>query len=108
MLGPEQIDIHCNTLTPRDLRRLADHDCKISSSPETEMQMGMGPPIIGRAIDAGIQPSLSCDTLACNFGYLFSQMRLALQAERCRHNDEYNGRHEMPPTLRFGVRDALR
>ncbi len=108
LLGPEQVHIHCNSLTPRDLRRLADHDCKISSSPETEMQMGMGHPIIGRAIDAGIRPSLSCDTTSCNSGDLFGQMRIALQAERCRHNDGYNGRHEMPPALRFGVRDALR
>ena len=34
----------------RDLRRLADAGCKVSSSPETELQMGMGHPVIGRAL----------------------------------------------------------
>jgi len=108
LLRPQQIHVHCNTLSPRDLRRLADHGCKVSSSPETEMQMGMGHPIIGRAIDAGIRPSLSCDVISCNSGDMFSQMRLALQSERCEHNAGYNQRHEMPPKLRFSVRDALR
>ena len=108
LLGPEQIHVHCNTLSPRDLRRLADHGCKVSSSPETEMQMGMGHPVIGRAIEAGMRPSLSCDVISCNSGDLFAQMRMALQTERCRHNAAYNERHEVPPKLPFGVRDALR
>ena len=108
LLGADQIHIHCNAMSPRDLRRLADHDCKVSSSPETEMQMGMGPPIVGRAVAAGMRPSLSCDTISCNSGDMFGQMRLALQVERCRHSAGYHERHEMPPKLTFGVRDALR
>ena len=108
LLGPEQVHVHCNTLTPRDLRRLADRGCKVSSSPETEMQMGMGHPVIGRAVDAGMRPSLSCDVISCNSGDLFAQMRLALQAERCRQNARYNERGEMPAELHFSVRDALR
>ena len=108
LLGADQIHIHCNAMSPRDLRRLADHDCKVSSSPETEMQMGMGPPIVGRAVAAGMRPSLSCDTISCNSGDMFGQMRLALQVERCRHSAGYHESHEMPPKLTFGVRDALR
>lgn len=108
LLGPDQIHVHCNALTPRDLRRLAENDCKVSSSPETEMQMGMGYPVIGRALGLGMRPSLSCDTISCNSGDMFAQMRLALQAERCRHNDADNARQETPSDLRLGVRDALR
>lgn len=108
LLGPDQLHVHCNSILPRDLQRLADNGCKVSSSPETEMQMGMGYPIVGRAIDLGMRPSLSVDVVTCSSGDLFSQARLALQVERCRDNDTYNRRHEMPSRLRFGVRDALR
>ena len=45
--------------TTRDLRRLADRGCKVSSSPETELQMGMGHPVIRRALERGMRPSLS-------------------------------------------------
>src|SRR4029450_11527858 len=81
---------------------------KVSSSPETEMQMGMGHPVIGRAVDAGMRPTLSCDVISCNSGDLFAQMRLALQAERCQQNARCNERGEMPAELHFSVRDALR
>src|SRR5256714_7851919 len=68
LLGPEQVHVHCNTLDSRDLRRLAEHDCKVSSSPETELQMGMGHPVIGRALAHGMRPSLSCDVMSSNSG----------------------------------------
>lgn len=108
LLDAQQVHVHCNTLDERGFRRLAENDCKISSSPETEMQMGMGRPVIGRALQHGIRPSLSCDVMSSNSGDMFSQMRLGLQFERCMHNDQLNARNEMPSTLAFTVRDALR
>ena len=91
--------MHCNTLDDRDLRRLADNDCKVSSSPETEIQMGMGHPVIRRALDHGMRPSLSCDVMSSNSGDMFSQMRLGLQFERCMRNDTFNARNRMPDSL---------
>lgn len=108
LLGPDQIHVHCNTLGQRDLRRLAEHDCKVSSSPETELQMGMGHPIIRRALELGMRPSLSCDVMSSNSGDMFSQMRLGLQFERAIRNDTFHARGEMPDSLDLTVRDALR
>jgi cytosine/adenosine deaminase-related metal-dependent hydrolase len=108
LLGPDQIHVHCNTLGQRDLRRLAEHDCKVSSSPETELQMGMGHPIIRRALELGMRPSLSCDVMSSNSGDMFSQMRLGLQFERAMRNDTFHARGEMPDSLDLTVRDALR
>jgi cytosine/adenosine deaminase-related metal-dependent hydrolase len=108
LLGPDQVHVHCNTLRDRDLRRLADHGCKVSSSPETELQMGMGHPIIRRALAFGMRPSLSCDVMSSNSGDMFSQMRLGLQFERAMRNDEFHARGEMPDSLDLTVRDALR
>ena len=108
LLGAEQVHVHCNTLDDRDFRRLADNGCKVSSSPETEIQMGMGHPVIRRALEHGMRPSLSCDVMSSNSGDMFSQMRIGLQFERCMRNDTFNARNLMPDTLDLTVRDALR
>ena len=108
LLGADQVHVHCNTLDDRDFRRLVDNDCKVSSSPETEIQMGMGHPVIRRALQFGMRPSLSCDVVSSNSGDMFSQMRLGLQFERCMRNDAFNARSQMPEPLDLTVRDALR
>jgi cytosine/adenosine deaminase-related metal-dependent hydrolase len=108
LLGPDQVHVHCNTLDERDFGRLAEHDCKVSSSPETEIQMGMGHPVIGRALAHGMRPSLSCDVMSSNSGDMFAQMRLGLQFERCMRNDVFNAQNRMPDRLDLTVRDALR
>jgi cytosine/adenosine deaminase-related metal-dependent hydrolase len=108
LLGAQQVHVHCNTLDERDLRRLAENDCKLSSSPETEIQMGMGHPVIRRALELGMRPSLSCDVMSSNSGDMFSQMRIGLQFERCMRNDAFNSRNLMPDALDLTVRDALR
>lgn len=108
LLASEQVHVHCNTLDERNLARLAEHDCKLSASPETELQMGMGRPVIGRALALGMRPSLSCDVASSNSGDMFSQMRLGLQFERSVRNDAFHARNTMPDTLDLTVRDALR
>lgn len=108
LLGSDQVHVHCNTLDERDFRRLADNGCKVSSSPETELQMGMGHPVIGRALAHGMRPSLSCDVISSNSGDMFAQMRLGLQFERAMRNDLDNAAGRMPARLELTVRDALR
>ena len=107
LLGADQVHVHCNTLDDRNFRRLAENDCKVSSSPETEIQMGMGHPVIRRALQFGMRPSLSCDVMSSNSGDMFSQMRIGLQFERCMRNDAFNARNQMPEPLDLTVRDAL-
>jgi 5-methylthioadenosine/S-adenosylhomocysteine deaminase len=107
LLGPDQIHVHCNTLDDRDLGRLATHGCKVSASPETELQMGMGHPVICRALELGMRPSLSCDIVSACSGDMFAQMRIGLQFERCMRNDAFNSRNRMPDRLTPTVRDAL-
>ena len=100
--------MHCTALDERDLRRLAEHDCKVSSSPETELQMGMGHPVIGRALALAMRPSLSCDSITANSGDMFAQMRLGLQFERSVRNAVHNAANQIPESLDLTVRDALR
>lgn len=107
LLGADQVHVHCNTLTDADLDRLAGAGCAVSSSPETEIQMGMGHPVIGRALERDMQPSLSCDIVSSNSGDMFAQMRIGLQFERCMANDAVNAAGRMPERLELTVRDGL-
>jgi 5-methylthioadenosine/S-adenosylhomocysteine deaminase len=107
LLGPEQVHVHCNTLSDTDFDRLRDHECKLSSSPETELQMGMGHPVIGRALERGMRPSLSADVMSSNSGDMFTQMRLGLQFERVMRNDVANAEGRLPDTLEPTTRDAI-
>jgi cytosine/adenosine deaminase-related metal-dependent hydrolase len=108
LLESEQVHVHCNALSDEELGLLADAGAKVSSTPETELQMGMGHPVIGRALALGMKPTLGCDIVSLNSGDMFAQMRIGLQFERAMENDLVIASGEMPETLRLGVRDALR
>lgn len=107
LLGPDMVHIHCNACTDRDWQHLERSQAKISVSPETELQMGMGRPPIGRALAAGLVLSLSCDVVSSNSGDMFTQMRLGLQDARARENDRHHAVRSDPTSLAFTVRDAL-
>jgi cytosine/adenosine deaminase-related metal-dependent hydrolase len=107
LLGPDIVHVHCNACTERDWLLLKRSDGKISVTPETEMQMGMGHPPIRKAIDAGLVLSLSCDVVSSNSGDMFTQMRLGLQDARALDNDEYHRRRTDPSAIAFTTRDAI-
>src|SRR5207237_628380 len=54
LLSAEQVHVHCNTLDADDWQLLRQHGCKVSTSPETELNMGMGALAIGRCLELGI------------------------------------------------------
>jgi len=108
LLGAEQIHVHCNTLSDGEWRHLARAGAKVSISPETELNMGMGRLALGKCRELGIRPTLSCDIVSLNSGDLLSQMRLALAYQRFVDNDPINQRGAMPQKLQCSARDALR
>ena len=107
LLGPEQVHVHCNTLGDAEWRMLADAGCKVSVSPETEMNMGMGRLAIGKCLEFGIRPTLSCDIISLNSGDLFTQARLAIAYQRFVENDVLNQSGRMPDALVTRARDAI-
>jgi cytosine/adenosine deaminase-related metal-dependent hydrolase len=108
LLGPDQVHVHCNTLDDAEWKMLAGAGGKVSISPETELNMGMGHPVFEQCRRYGIHPTLSCDITSLNSGDLFSQMRMGLANARCTDNDVVNRRGAMPRSLTFKARDALR
>ncbi len=107
LLGPDIVHVHCNACTAHEWELLRRSDAKISTSPETEIAMGMGRPAIRRALDLGLVASLSCDVVSMNSGDMFTQMRMALQFERCMDNASLNYGGGNPSELRLRARDAL-
>ncbi len=107
LLGPDMVHVHCNTCTAREWELLRRSDAKISTSPESELQMGMGHPPIAQALEAGLTLSLSCDVMSASSGDMFTQMRMGLQFARCMANDDFNARRDDPRELAYYARDAL-
>lgn len=86
LLGPHQVHGHANTLTDREFGLLADAGAAIASSPETELQMGIGFPVFWKAKLAGIRAGLGADIQANNSADMLTQIRIAMQAENARIN----------------------
>jgi cytosine/adenosine deaminase-related metal-dependent hydrolase len=108
LLGPDLVWVHMNLTTDQELSRVVETGGAISCTPETEMQMGMGHPVFGRFIGVGGKPSLGCDVISNNSGCLFSQMRLALQAQRMLDNDVELAHRHGPDTIDLSSETAAR
>jgi cytosine/adenosine deaminase-related metal-dependent hydrolase len=74
--------VHGNGLSDDQLAMLADAGGSVSVSPDVELKMGFEPLITGRALAAGLRPSLSIDDCPSAGGDMFGAMRTAVAAER--------------------------
>ncbi|WP_447950255.1 amidohydrolase family protein [Microbacterium aurum] len=101
LLDPHQVHVHCNTLDEAEWRALAAHGAKISISPETELNMGMGRPVFAQARQHGLKPTLSADVVSLNSGDLFHQLRLAIAFDRWASTEHVNlaGEDPLAPTV---------
>ena len=108
LLGSDLLFVHTNLSNDDEIKMIADSGGRIASTPETEMQMCMGPSVIGRFMRAGELPTFGTDIISNNSGDLLVQARLALQTQRLLDNAEVLKTHEGPETLTLSVRDILR
>jgi len=109
LLGPDVNYAHGNMLTDRELDLIASSKGTLSLTPSTDMLMQFGTfPGTGRALERVIVCGFGVDTI-CSCGTdLFSEMRLALAAERSRANAPALARGEQVPTVALHQRDMLR
>ncbi|WP_394827646.1 amidohydrolase family protein [Pendulispora albinea] len=83
LLGSDLTLVHAAAATDEALRLLADRGVTVSVSPQIELVMeGLGTPIVGRMLAAGITPSLSVDAETSASSDMFTQMRMAYAAYR--------------------------
>ncbi|GGM62383.1 cytosine/adenosine deaminase-related metal-dependent hydrolase [Halarchaeum rubridurum] len=82
LLGNDLNYVHANRLTDEEFRLMGASGGSISTTAEVELQMGMGMPAIGDAVDAGATPSVGVDIVSNVSDDLFTQLRTAVQVER--------------------------
>lgn len=85
LLGPDVLLSHATNLFATDVRRLREVGAHVSSTPESELQMGHGWPV---CFEEGLteMASLGIDCQANNAASIIQQARIVLQAERARRN----------------------
>ncbi len=108
LLGPDMLFVHGASLTSGELDAIAAAGAGLSSTPETELQMGMGYPVAFSARGHGVRTSLGIDIVSNYAGDMFAQMRLALQSARAMENQLLAERRQAPRRIGLKVRDALR
>lgn len=93
--------VHANGIDDDELRMLADAGCSVSISPDVELKMGMGWPMTGRMLAAGLRPTLSTDDAPSVGGDMFATMRTAYVVQR-----GLDGSLQSRDVLEFGTVDG--
>ena len=82
ILWQHQLHSHCNTSTAHDFALMLEAGCSVSSTPESELAMGIGQTIVARADAAGLNVGLGADIQANDSPDSLMSMRLAMQNDR--------------------------
>ena len=100
LLGPDVNYAHGNMLTDEEFDLIATSNGTLSITASTDMLMQFGTyPATGRALERHITCGFGVDTI-CSCGTdLFSEMRLALAAERSRANADALAKGHRVPTV---------
>ncbi|MGO4145679.1 amidohydrolase family protein [Paenarthrobacter sp. YAF11_1] len=82
VLDSRMILVHATTLQETDWQLAAEAGVKISTTPESELNMGMGRIAINDAIRHGLKPTIGADVVSLNGGDIFAPTRQALAYSR--------------------------
>ena len=105
-LGKDLVFSHGAALTDSELRMIEKAGAGVSATSETEIQMGMGPPIAWKAADAGCNVGIGIDITSNQNNDMLASMRLLLQAERGRRWEPMLGK-EVPIDITPKSEEAL-
>ncbi len=109
LLGPDINYVHANQLSDREFGLIAGSGGSISLCPSVDMLMALGTyPATGQALARGIPAGLGVDTTTGTGTDLFTEMRLALAAERSRANVGAVRREEAVEAVELNQRDMLK
>jgi 5-methylthioadenosine/S-adenosylhomocysteine deaminase len=109
LLGAGDNYVHGNFLTDAEWDLLAASGGTVTITPSTDMLMQFGTfPATGAALSRGVAAGFGVDTICSAGTDLFSEMRLALAAERSRANATVVSADKMAPSVELHQRDMLR
>ncbi|KAL3485340.1 hypothetical protein BJX62DRAFT_229600 [Aspergillus germanicus] len=86
-MGPDLVFSHGAYMTQDEMAALKKSGAGVVSTPDTELQMGMGYPAAWKAMDSGCRACLGLDITSNQGNDFMAQMRLALQVQRARELD---------------------
>ncbi|RFA13120.1 hypothetical protein B7R22_14055 [Subtercola boreus] len=108
LLGADVNYAHANQLSPHEFDLIAETGGSIAISPAVDMLMALGAhPATGEVLRRGIPAGLAVDTTTSTGSDLFSEMRIALAAERSRANAHLTSQHEAATEVSLDHRDML-
>jgi 5-methylthioadenosine/S-adenosylhomocysteine deaminase len=109
LLGPDVNYVHGNFLSDAEWDAVAESGGTVTITPSTDMLMQFGTyPATGAALGRGITAGFGIDTICSAGTDLFSEMRLALAAERSRAGAGAVSADKMAATVGLHQRDMLR
>lgn len=88
MMGSDLVLSHGVWFTGDELEAVRRSGAGVVGTPDTELQMGMGYPIVWKANDLGCRTGLGLDITSNQGNDFVAQMRLTLQAQRAREYDQ--------------------
>lgn len=106
LLNSDILLSHASNLTTSDTEKLNKVKTAISTTPDTELQMGHGDIVCFREGCFGIS-SLGIDCHSVNSGDMMSQMKLALQHERGTRNVKLIAQGKTTLSLNLFVQDVF-
>jgi cytosine/adenosine deaminase-related metal-dependent hydrolase len=107
LMGENLTFVHGNSFTPGDFALIAEHGAHMSSSPEVEMQMGLGAAPLTGMLAGGVHPTVSVDIVPAVGGELFTQLRFLLQTQRMLDHQEAQRNGTPLTSLPVSTRDVL-
>jgi cytosine/adenosine deaminase-related metal-dependent hydrolase len=96
LLGKDILVSHGTCLEEHEYKILKDAGIYISSTPDTEAQMGMGVPV---CFNEGLNGCLGVDCHVNNSSFMLDQARTGLLLKRAQHNDRLIGERKYPKIL---------
>ena len=106
LLAPDLVFSHSASFTDGELNAKARIRAGIVGTPDTELQMGMGYPVVFKARDAGCRVGLGLDIASNQCNDFVVQMRLAVQTQRGIENASFVS--SPAATLKRTTADVLR
>ncbi|MFE7837318.1 amidohydrolase family protein [Streptomyces sp. NPDC057474] len=82
VLDERTVLVHANTLSEEDWKLAASAGVKVSSTPESELNMGAGKLAINNVIRHGLKPTIGVDVVSLNSGDVLTPTRQALAYTR--------------------------
>jgi cytosine/adenosine deaminase-related metal-dependent hydrolase len=107
LLSDTMVLSHFSKPDEADFTAARENNVGISCTPESEMQMSHGWPEAFSAMRHGCKTGLGVDSSAICSGDLFYAMRICLQTQRARDNEELASRGKIPRRLQATVDEVL-